>query len=359
MPAVAQYFPAKIELPGDVSVDFGVYECQACGLVQLDSAPVHYFREVIRSSAYSKEMREFRLGQFAKWVDSYGLSNKRILEVGCGRGEFLELLRTSGIDAIGLEHNVASVEHCRRLGLSVVHGYPTASGGAVEGSPYDGFCSFSFLEHAADLRDFLIGIRRALKPGAVGFVEVPNFDMIYRDGLSAEFMTDHLWYFSERTLRQTLELCGFEVLECVTTWHDYIISTVVRSRASLTPDRFSEPRKQLARDLRSFFSDISGGKVAVWGAGHQALAVIAMHGLQHNIDCVVDSAPFKQGRFTPGTHLPVLPPEILRTEPDWAAVLVAVGSYSDEVVRTLLNDYPTSLKIGVLKSDRIERVVRK
>ena len=358
MPALAQHFPSEKELIGDGRVDFNVLECTACGLVQVDSAPVHYFRDVIRASAYSPAMREFRLEQFARWISTYGLSGKRLLEVGCGRGEFLELLRLSGAEAIGLEHNVASAKHCREIGLPVVCAYPSVAGEPLNGAPYDGFISLSFLEHAADLRDFLLGVRRALTPGAIGLVEVPNFDMIYRSGLSAEFMTDHLWYFSEGTLRRTLELSGFDVLECSVIWHEYIISAVVRARVGLSPAGFAETRDRLAADLERFFSEASRGKAAVWGAGHQALAVIAMYGLERYVQCVIDSAPFKQNKFTPGTHLPVLSPDVLRTDRDLTSVLVAVGSYSNEVVEALLNDYPTHLQIGILKSDRIQRVIR-
>jgi SAM-dependent methyltransferase len=358
MPALAQHFPSEKELSGDGRVDFNVLECAACGLVQVDSAPVYYFRDVIRASAYSPAMRDFRLKQFAQWIDAYGLSGKRILEVGCGRGEFLELLRLSGVEAIGLEHNADSAEHGRGTGLPIVCGYPSAAGESLAGAPYDGFISLSFLEHAADLRDFLLGVRRALAPGAIGLVEVPNFDMIYRSGLSAEFMTDHLWYFSESTLRRTLEFSGFDVLECSVIWHDYIISAVVHARVGLSAAGFAETRDRLAGDLERFFSETRRGKAAVWGAGHQALAVIAMYGLERYVQCVVDSAPFKQGKFTPGTHLPVLSPNTLKTDQTLTSVLVAVGSYSDEVVKTLLNEYPPHLQIGILKSNRVERVIR-
>lgn len=358
MPALAQHFPSEKELSRDGRVDFNVLECPSCGLVQVDSAPVHYFRDVVRASAYSPAMRQFRLKQFARWVGAYGLSGKRILEVGCGRGEFLELLGLSGVEATGLEHNAESVENCRAAGLRVVCGYPSAACDPLTGAPYDGFISLSFLEHAADLRDFLLGVRRVLSPGAIGLVEVPNFDMIYRSGLSAEFMTDHLWYFSESTLRRTLEFSGFDVLECSVIWHNYIISAVVRPREALSPAGFAETRTRLAVDLERFFSEKPSGKAALWGAGHQALAVIAMYGLERYVRCVVDSAPFKQDKFTPGTHLPVLSPTVLRADQTLTSVLVAVGSYSDEVVKTLLNEYPAHLQIGVLKSDRVERVIR-
>lgn len=82
-----------------------------------------------------------------------------------------------------------------------------------------------------------------------------------------------------------------------------------------------------------------GKKLAIWGASHQALAIIGMSGIESNIEYIVDSAPFKQGLFTPGTHLLVVEPKYLEKEPV-DVVIVMAASYNKEVVQVLKRDYP-------------------
>lgn len=59
-----------------------------------------YYREVIRAAAYSPEMRAFREAQFTDWVQRYGLAGRRVLEIGCGRGEYLTLLQKAGLNTM-------------------------------------------------------------------------------------------------------------------------------------------------------------------------------------------------------------------------------------------------------------------
>ena len=67
--------------------------CRGCGLVQLSSAPVPYYRDVIRSGGYSTTMDRLRRSQYDKWIPFFSLAGKKILEAGCGQGEFLSILQ--------------------------------------------------------------------------------------------------------------------------------------------------------------------------------------------------------------------------------------------------------------------------
>ena len=117
MPAVAQNLPDSPGLGG--AVDFNVCQCEYCGLVQLDSDPVPYFREVIRAAAVSPEMREFRLKQFGEFLLRSDLIGKKVLECGCGGGEFLELMAAAGADAYGIEYGESNLLKCRERSLNV------------------------------------------------------------------------------------------------------------------------------------------------------------------------------------------------------------------------------------------------
>jgi len=353
MPVAAQSFPEAHTIGLDRGSDLSVFQCPVCGLVQLDAKPVPYHREVIRAAAFSDEMRRFRRSQFKEWIGRYGLAEKSILEVGCGRGEYLSLLNECGVDAHGLEYSAASVTICKELGLSAQRGYIGDAKKLVSGAPFDGFMTLNFLEHWPNPCASLRGIASNLSVGGVGLVEVPNFDMILEKQLFSEFISDHLLYFTRETLSFTLQSSGFQVLECTSVWHDYILSAVVRKRPITDLSALDSRRSELADALRAFIQSCLSGRVAIWGAGHQALAVIALTGIAPSVRYVVDSAPFKQGKFTPATHLPIVPPSALESDPVDAIVVMA-ASYSDEVAAIIRTRYGPEISVAILRDHGLE-----
>ena len=93
--------------------------------------------------------------------------------------------------------------------------------------------------------------------------------------------------------------------------------------------------------------------VAVYGAGHQALAVLALANLGGSVKYVVDDAPFKQNKYTPATHVPIVSSKMLETDPV-DAVIVMAASYSDEVVKKLKQKYKNKIGLSVLRSNGLE-----
>ena len=357
MPKSAQYLPGAKALKNDKGVDLEVCQCSGCGLVQLNNAPVPYYREVIRASAVSAEMRAFRRKQFAGFVKKYQLKGKKIVEIGCGRGEYLSVMQKTGVKAYGLEYLPASVEYCNRHGLKAFKGFVGNSSYRIKNAPYSAFFSMSFLEHFPDPNSALRGIFRNLADNAVGLVEVPNFNMILKRKLFSEFITDHLLYFTKETLNAALNLNGFEIVECKEVWHDYIISAVVKKKTELDISGFYKYQTKLKNEMRKYLGRFKREKVAIWGAGHQALAVISLLNLAGKIKYVIDSASFKQGKYTPATHIPILAPEALMSDPV-DAIIVMAASYSDEVAGILRQKYGPRINISILRDYGLE-VVRK
>ena len=355
MPKAAQYLPAAGDLADETGVDLEVCQCAWCGLVQLSGEPVPYYREVIRAAGVSDVIARAKAEQFGAFIEAHGLRGKRVIEIGCGRGEFLRLLGPLDVAAFGLEYGNAAVADCLANGLSVSRGYPGDIDGPLEGAPYDAFLLLMFLEHMPDPGRALRAIHESLCDGAVGLVEVPNFDMVLRRRLFSVFIGDHLLYFSSQTLRTTLELNGFDILECDEVRDDYVLSAVVRRRTRLDISDFREHQQRLTAALAAYVDAFTAKRVAVWGAGHQAFAIMALTGIAGRIRYVVDSADFKQGRFTPATHLPVVAPETLHKDPV-DAVIVAAGSYSDEVAAILRREFDPALSVAILRDSGLEIV---
>lgn len=354
MPKAAQHFPDAAALSSEHGADLTIRQCSGCGLVQLADEPVPYYRDVIRAAGISDVIRDFKTRQFRAFIDRFSLRGRKVVEIGCGRGEFLSLLDPAIVTACGIEHDADAVAHCRQHGLRVAKDYLEA-GTVLADGPFDAFLLLMFLEHMPDPNGALHALHDNLTPGAVGLVEVPNFDMMLRNQLFSEFIADHLLYFTADSLRTTLHTNGFEVLDCGESRDDYVLSAVVRRRERLDMSRFRQRQAALENELRRFIGGFGDRRVAVWGAGHQSLAVIALTKVAASLRYVVDSAPFKQGRFTPATHLPIVPPDALQADPV-DAVIVVCGSYSDEVAGILRRDFDPRLAVAILRETGLDVV---
>ena len=353
MPALSQHLPESPERGG---VELRVTECPACGLVQLDNDPVPYYREVIRAAAYSPEMGEFRKKQFSDWVAKYGLSGGRILEPGCGRGEYLKLLREAAPVAVcGTEYGAAAVAVARAEGLEVERLFFERGDERVPQGPCDGFFTFNYLEHLPDPAAFLRGIRGNLKAEACGIVEVPDFGMMLGKSMFSEFTIDHLAYYTPETLRRMLETNGFDVLECRSIWHGYIISAEVRKRRPTDFSGFDGAAARLFGEIAAFCGDAAPEEVAAWGAGHQAFALLAASGLAERFSCIIDSADFKQGHYSPASALPIVAPGVL-DEGKIRKVLIMAGSYSDEIAATIRRRYGRRHTLALVREDHLETI---
>jgi 2-polyprenyl-3-methyl-5-hydroxy-6-metoxy-1,4-benzoquinol methylase len=354
MPSRAQYLPDKNSIDEDKGIDLEIYQCSSCGLVQLNSEPVNYYKEVIRAAAISEEMKNFRIKQFKDLIEKYSLNGKKIIEIGCGKGEYLSIMKKFDIKTHGLEESKESVKHCVEEGLNVSQGFIERDTYKMNEAPFDAFFILNFLEHLPNPNSVLRGIYNNLTDDAIGIVEVPNFDMILKKKLFSEFMSDHLFYFTKETLKTLLNLNGFEIIECNYVWHDYIISAIVKKKEKIDISEFYEYQNKIKFEIEKYINSFSNKKVAIWGAGHQALAIISMMNLADKIRYVIDSATFKQGKYTPATHIPIVSPKTLDTDPV-EAIIVMAASYSDEVARTIKEKYKDKINITILRDFGLEK----
>jgi len=276
MPKAAQFLPDKHTLKSDRGTKLKVYQCRGCGLVQLSNSPVLYYKEVIRAAGFSQVMINFRKKQFSSFVKRFSLKGKKIVEIGCGNGEYLSVIERCGVKAYGLEYSRLAVRHCLKQGLKVCRGFVQNSSLKLKHAPFDAFFTLMFLEHLPNHGLVLGGIYNNLADGAVGLVEVPNFDMILGKKLFSEFIPDHLFYFTKDTLNTLLRLNGFEIIECKEIWHNYIISAVVKKREKLDLSYFYKHQANLKKEIKEYLCRFKNKKVAIWGAGHQALAVLSL-----------------------------------------------------------------------------------
>lgn len=353
MPAISQFLPLNEDFADDKCIDLTVCQCSKCGLIQLDNDPVYYFKDVIRSGSVSAEVKKFRSKQFQEFVDEYQLKGKKIIEIGCGRGEYLELMDKTGAISFGLEHRKESVEECRAKGLSVIQGFLDTPVQKIKNSPFDAFYMCNVLEHFDEPNKTLQAIAYNLNDDGLGIVEVPNTDLLLKDKCFYKFTLEHLLNFTQETLKFALSLNGFEILSCKPIRHGSPISAIVRKREQFNFSEFNENQKQLQMAVDKFIAQFGAGQVAIWGAGHYTFGLLAVLNIKDRIKYIIDSAPSKQGRYSPKTHIPIVPPGTLRTAPV-KAVLVSAAGYSNEVAELIANDFGPQIKVAILRNNQLE-----
>lgn len=436
MPASAQHIPDAAELSEDKGIELSLYECPDCGLSQFDCEPVPYYREVIRAVGLSKTMRELRRRDYRYLTEELGLSGGRFIECGCGRGEFLEVLKEFPVEIYGIEADEAQARAADRLlndgkaeainAAKVWPGGPKADqienketretkGGSIAyrnlgechiscaftdrpdmelfGAPFDCFLSFNFLEHQPDPVSMLLCMYNNLKPGGYGLITVPSFEYILEQGYYYEFIRDHIANYELSSLKLMLCRCGFEVLDAKRIGIGDTLRLLVRKPEkmgqklleALPLDRVKEGLKEGFKEgfkavlphetkenvctgraenkgnsdkniikyydkyekIRNNQKNIEykikklckkleaeGKSLVLWGAGHQGFTIASTTVLKDYASAFADSADFKQGRFAPASHLPIISPgELLEHPAD--VVLITAPGYVKEIRGTI------------------------
>ncbi|MGN8762130.1 class I SAM-dependent methyltransferase [Oribacterium sp. HCP3S3_B9] len=397
MPASAQNIPAASELAEDHPLSLTLCQCPSCGLVQFDTEPVDYYRDVIRAGGGTRTMTRLRHEEYARLLTAmqeHHIHGRRIVEVGCGRGEFLRMWQNLAEDPegaaalardqardplsgqpnaaplhlVGLEHKPSLVEEANAVAdkkYRVYEGFATGDVRYPEG-PFDAFVQFNFLEHQPDPCDMLRNIGRNLKPQALGLITVPSFEYILRYNGYYELLRDHIANYTEFTLQKLLQDCGFELLSMDLVNRD-TIEAIVRKA---DPDELSELHysgrlidvsalrdsyDRLSASVNAHIDHLSESHrtMAIWGASHQGFTLAATTKLSGRVEYIIDSAPFKQGRFSPASHIPIVAPDYAVAHPVDEILIVAPG-YTDEIAGIIRERFDENVRILVLRTDRIE-----
>lgn len=348
MPESAQSLPTEHQLESDKGITLNLYQCLGCGLVQFDCEPVSYYKDVIRSVGYSKTMLNLRKRQYEHLINDYILEGKKILEVGCARGEYLEILSEYPVDVYGIENNFEYVQIAKQKGLKVENIFADNDNVHIPNGPFDAFLCFNFLEHQPKPVDMIRCIYNNLSDEGVGIITVPSLDYILKNAGYYEFIRDHIAYYSYDSLRILLEGNGFEVAEQEIINGD-TISVVVKKRKSVDLSEIEESMTTINSELLHLVEDLNGsGKtVSIWGASHQAFTVSSILDLGKYISFFIDSAEFKQGKYSPASHIPIISPENAMVNPTDAVIVMAPG-YAKEISEIIKDRFPKGTVVAVL-----------
>lgn len=345
-----------------------VYVCDECFLVQLEEyeSAEKIFTDYPYFSSYSESWLKHAENYCEKMIATLGLSDcSFVVEVASNDGYLLQYFGRRHVPVLGIEpaRNVAKAAIDK--GIPTVlefFGTNLAERLAAEGRSADLVLGNNVLAQVPDLNDFVAGLRILLKPGGVLTLEFPHLLRLIERNEFDTIYHEHFSYFNMLTTVQILGAHGlkaFDVEElsthggslrvyaCRVEDTRHAVQPRVRDliaeeeRAGLASasgyESFAHRAKETKMALIDFLLTAAreGKSVAGYGAPGKSATLLHYCGVGKDlIAYTVDRSPHKQGRFLPGTHIPIYHPDhICETRPDY--VLILPWNLKDEIVRQL------------------------
>ena len=332
-----------------------VWFCNDCGHLQLldvvDPTVLyeHYVYVSGTSPVFVKHFKDYA----AYVIDNFhpapaGL----VVDIGSNDGTLLQFFMDSGRRVLGVDPAQEISEKTRASGISVIVDYfnPTlADRIRADHGAASVIAANNVIAHIDDLGGVMEGVRRLLAPDGIFVFEVSYLGAVVENTLFDTIYHEHIDYHSVTPLQAFFERCGLELIEAIRVdSHGGSLRGVVQIkggprkrgasvRAMLDyeesaglnrpetygafADHIDGLRTELAGMLHQLKSE--GKRIAAFGAPAKLTTLMYHFGLEADlIDFVIDDSPLKQGHFTPGMHIPVVPAqELYNRKPDYVVIL--------------------------------------
>ncbi|RYD31254.1 MAG: methyltransferase domain-containing protein [Verrucomicrobiaceae bacterium] len=338
--------------------------CQDCWLVQITETvpPVTLFEEYLYFSSFSDAMLRHAKAAVEHHIPECGLDAESfVVEIASNDGYLLKNFVAAGIPCLGVEpaRNIAVI--AEQAGVPTFCGFfgeRTAGQLRAEHGPADLILGNNVFAHAPDINDFIAGMAVLLKEDGRVVVEFPylgnfidhlEFDTVYHE---------HVFYFSVTALRPAFERHGLEIFDAEKVdihGGSLRLSAGRAGRHAVAPrltalveeenaagmtmlpyyENFARRVEVLKTRLLELLGKLKeeGKTIAAYGASAKGSTLLNYFGIgRETLDFVVDRSTYKQGRLTPGTHLPIEAPEkLLERHPDFTLLLT--WNFAAEILR--------------------------
>jgi SAM-dependent methyltransferase len=333
-----------------------VMVCEKCFLVQLEEyvSPEHIFTEYAYFSSYSDSWLKHASNYVAMISERLDLgAQSLVVELASNDGYLLQYFVERGIPVLGVEPAVNVADAAEKKGVPTLvkfFGCETAQLMVANGQAAGLIIGNNVLAQVPDLNDFVGGIRTVLKPGGVATLEFPHLERLMAESQYDTIYHEHFSYFSLIAVERIFAAHGlvlFDVEEISTHGGSIRIylrhvednsKPVTAAVASLrkrelvagldrmeTYTTFAEQVMESKRALLEMLIQLrrAGKRVVGYGAPGKGNTLLNYCGIRTDfLEFTVDRNPYKQGRFLPGTHIPIYSPERIREErPDYILIL--------------------------------------
>jgi SAM-dependent methyltransferase len=351
--------PTKERAMGYPRRDLRLGFCSQCGFISntiFDPRVHEYSTSCEETQGFSPTFNAFARSLAKRWVEQYHLQGRSVLEIGCGKGEFLVSMVELGMGR-GIGIDPAFVPE--RLNTPVASRLEFIQDLYSEKYTHlqaDVVCCRHTLEHISPTGSFMSMIRRTIgdRPDTLLLFELPDVFRVLREAAFWDIYYEHCSYFTTGSLARLFRRTGFDLLELELEYDgQYIViagkpstaSTIssfpgendlelIAAEVARFPARFAQVKQSWLSTINGLRAE--GKKLIVWGGGSKAVSFLTTLGLNEQIDYVVDINPHKHGKFVPGAGHAVKSPETLRAhQPDCVILMNPV--YEKEVRTQLQN----------------------
>lgn len=335
--------------------------CLDCGFVTntaFDPSRTAYSPDYEETQGFSPHFQSFIRGLSRDWVDRFGLSGKHVIEIGCGKGEFLvEMLRAGAGSGLGIDPGVhpERVPDDVRDRVEWVRGFFPAD---LPELVADAVVCRHTLEHIAPVAEFMRSVRQAIgdRRQTVVLFELPGTQHVLDEAWFWDTYYEHCSYFTAGSLARLMRRTGFEVLDVRPAYDGQYL--LVEAMPSSTPadgaplpieddidrvkagaEHFASTYGSVIEGWRRRITEVRehGGATVIWGSGSKGVAFLAALGEDASaVTAAVDINPFKHGRFMAGTaHEIISPKALVDVRPD--LVIAMNSAYLHEIDADLVS----------------------
>ncbi len=320
--------------------------CNNCGYIRneaYDSSKIT-FDAYDFSNDHSPLFKNYVNTLTNRLIEKYHLTNKTILDIGCGDGYFLKQICERGNNkGIGIDAGFDFSKHKTETpNIEFIQDYYSEKYNYWQPN-------FIACRLVIDLLDkpseFLKMIRQTIdfNPDVILYVEVPNAVYTFKNKIIWNVVYEHSSWYIKESLNYQFESCGFEVLDIATCWKDEFLGIEVRSLPKVNSPRKSSISLE---DLSSFQNDFEHIKeqsllkiqqikekkikCIAWGAGARAVSFFNIFDLSKEVNYIVDINSNRHGKYLPGTGQCIVAPEFITSfQPD--LVIITNPTYAGEI----------------------------
>jgi SAM-dependent methyltransferase len=328
--------------------------CRDCLLVQLQEyvAPEHIFSEYAYFSSFSDAWLEHVRQYVDAVTERLGLGPaSQVIEIGSNDGYLLQFFVKKGIPVLGIDPaaNIASTAEMRGV-RTLVKFFGVETARELGGMQADLILGNNVLAQVTDLNSFIEGIHIVLKLGGVCTIEFPHLLKTIAGNQFDQIYHEHFSYFSFLSIEKIFAAHGMRIFHVEELWThggslriyachaddeshptEASVSELLRRERKAGLDRletyadFAGHVRATKRKLLSFLIEVknNGKSIAGYGAPGKGNTLLNYCGIGTDfLDYTVDRNPYKQGKYLPGTHIPIFAPEELaKTKPDYVMIL--------------------------------------
>jgi hypothetical protein len=329
--------------------------CNQCGFIfnsTFDTGLDYYTKGYEDQQGFSPTFLKFITGVTERFINKYNIKHKEVIEIGCGKGDFISLMCELGNNkGIGIDPAWMPGRSKPNPNVTFIKEFYSEEHGKLRA---DCICCRHTLEHIHGTGEFLKTIRKSIgtREDVTLFFEIPNIVRILKIQAFWDIFYEHCTYMSPGSLGRLFRLNGFEVLDMYLEYDNQYLFIEAKpvNKPSTRVHPLEESVSELKQLTRVFTEKISGTlnawhlkfaelrekklKTIVWGGGSKSVGFLTHFDSENVIAHVVDINPHMQGNFIPGIGKIYKGPEFLvEYNPDVVIIMNAV--YTEEIRKML------------------------